>query len=435
MSEEITKTVELVSLRLNAGKAEALSYVYKTYGEILKEAVDIMQYKGITSWVKGIKELYRYFRQKYPDLPANYVQQAIRDAASRLKSFQKLKEKGLAYTEKPEVKQWTVSCGNKLWKLSFQGVEISTHAGWIRIPLLFHKQFYILYNSGWTLRSSCRWKIEDRKLRLYVFFRKTVEPNTNYSKVIGIDVNENNVTLFTLPDHKAITLVTNHSKIVLGYAYRRKAIQERHAHSLRSLRVALRKLRERNVKKALRDKVASLIAKIAKKENAILILEKLPKRFQEKVLKKSGLKSFDAHRLKQSAIRGIQNRIVEKALEYGVKVEFVDPKNTSRTCPRCGSSLNLMTGNAQRRGWKPRVLKCSKCGFTHDRDVIAAWNIAKKLDVSLMPWGSKGAHDPYVEWQVVTVNRKVEAQHPSLDGWQGKATFDYVKKVLAIEQS
>ncbi|AFU92045.1 IS605 ORFB family protein [Sulfolobus virus STSV2] len=416
MGEEVIKTVELVSLRLTAKKAEALSYVYKTYGEILKEAVNILHQKGITSWVKGIKELYKYFREKYPDLPAKYVDEAIRDAATRLKSFQKLKEKGLAYTEKPEVKQWTVSCHQKLWKLSFLGIEISTHKGWIRIPLLFHKQFYIHYNGGWTLRSTARWKIEDRKLTLYVFFRKIVEPNTNYSRVIGVDVNENNVTLFTLPDHKAITIVTNHSKVVLGYAYRRKAIQERHAHDKRSLRVALRKLREKNVKKALRDKVASIIAKIVKKENAALVLENLPKRFQDKALKKNGLKSFDSHRLMQSAIRGIQKRIVEKALEHGVKVEFVNPKNTSRTCPKCGASLTLMTGKAQRKGWQPRILKCKKCGFSHDRDVIAAWNIAKKLDVSLVPWGSKGAHDPHVEWQVATMNRKVEAQHPSLGG-------------------
>ncbi|MEM3203587.1 MAG: zinc ribbon domain-containing protein [Saccharolobus sp.] len=35
-----------------------------------------------------------------------------------------------------------------------------------------------------------------------------------------------------------------------------------------------------------------------------------------------------------------------------------------------------MMGDAQRKGWKPRVLTCSKCGFSHDRDVIGAWNIA-----------------------------------------------------------
>ena len=47
-----------------------------------------------------------------------------------------------------------------------------------------------------------------------------------------------------------------------------KAIHEKHAHTLRSLKVALRKLREKNVKKDLKNKTASFIAKIAKKENA-----------------------------------------------------------------------------------------------------------------------------------------------------------------------
>ncbi|MEM3338675.1 zinc ribbon domain-containing protein, partial [Saccharolobus sp.] len=66
-------------------------------------------------------------------------------------------------------------------------------------------------------------------------------------------------------------------------------------------------------------------------------------------------------------------------------------------------------------------LTCRKCEFSHDRDVIAAWNIAKKLDVSSMPWSSKGAHDPYVEWLVAMMNRKVEAQHPLLTvGGQGR---------------
>lgn len=225
MNEEITKTSVLVSLRLIAKKANTFSYVYKTYGEILKEAVNITHQKGITSWVKGIKELYKYFRAKYPELPSHYITEAIRNAAARLKSFQKLKEKCLAYTNKPEIKQWSVGCDNTLWKLTLQGVTISTHIGRINIPLLFHKQFYIHYNNGWVLRNSSRWKIEGRRLKLYVFFSKTITQNTNYSKVIGVNVNENNVTLFTLPDHKPITLVTNHSKILLDYEYKRSAWQ------------------------------------------------------------------------------------------------------------------------------------------------------------------------------------------------------------------
>ncbi|MEM3802559.1 MAG: hypothetical protein QW183_06985 [Saccharolobus sp.] len=40
------------------------------------------------------------------------------------------------------------------------------------------------------------------------------------------------------------------------------------------------------------------------------------------------------------------------------------------------SIISLMMGNAQRRVWKPRILSCSKCGFSYDRHVIGAWNIA-----------------------------------------------------------
>ncbi|MEM0486723.1 MAG: fumarylacetoacetate hydrolase family protein [Sulfolobales archaeon] len=35
---------------------------------------------------------------------------------------------------------------------------------------------------------------------------------------------------------------------------------------------------------------------------------------------------------------------------------------------------------------------------------------SRHLDVSPVPLGSKGAHDPCVEWSVTTVNRRAEAQ-------------------------
>ncbi|MEM2005694.1 MAG: transposase [Zestosphaera sp.] len=408
--ESLERTVLLVSPKLTSRKLTALSYVYEAYGEILREALDYMYSKNVASWVKAKKELYRYFREKYSELPSHYIHEAIRDASTRLKSFLKLEKKGLAYTDKPEVKRWSVGCDNQMWKLTLQGVSIATHTGWVKVPLLLHKQFYRYWNNGWSLRSSCRWKLVNGRLKLYVVFSKSMETRASYSKVVGIDINENNVTLFILPDNKAVTAVTNHSRIVLGYAYRRRILQKKHGNNTRSLRIAFRKLREKHVKRDLRNKVASFVVKVAREERAVVVLEKLPKRFQDRALEKNGLKSLDAHRLKQSAIRGIQKQVVEKALEHGVRVELVDPKNTSRRCPMCGSSLVPVTGNAQRRGWSPRFVKCTRCGFTHDRDVIGAWNIALKLNVSPVPLGSNGAHDPCVEWSVTTVNRRAEAQ-------------------------
>jgi len=35
---------------------------------------------------------------------------------------------------------------------------------------------------------------------------------------------------------------------------------------------------------------------------------------------------------------------------------------------------------------------------------------SRHLDVSPVPLGLKGAHDPCVEWSVTTVNRRAEAQ-------------------------
>jgi len=54
------------------------------------------------------------------------------------------------------------------------------------------------------------------------------------------------------------------------------------------------------------------------------------------------------------------------------------------------------TGNAQKNGWKPRVMKSPNCGFTHDRDVIGAINIDRKylIDGSPVPLGSTAAHEP-----------------------------------------
>ncbi len=71
-----------------------------------------------------------------------------------------------------------------------------------------------------------------------------------------------------------------------------------------------------------------------------------------------------------------------------------------------------MTGNAQRNGWKPRIMKCLKCGFMHDRDVIGAMNLVRKclLDVGRVPFTPKGAHDLHVEWLVATMKRGEEAQ-------------------------
>ncbi len=227
-SKILERTVILVSLPLTKAKIKVLNYIYQVYGRILAEALEYMWSNNISSWTKAKKTLYKKFRGRYSDIPSHYIHEAIRDASQRLKSFRKLKKRGLARANKPVIKRWSVGCDNQLWKLTLEGVRIATHKGWINIPLQFHKLFWRYYNGGWILRSSARWKLIGDKLYLYIVFVKDVEVKVDsLRKVYGIDINENNVTIYAYPDSRAITMVTNFSKAVLGYAHRRARIQQR----------------------------------------------------------------------------------------------------------------------------------------------------------------------------------------------------------------
>jgi putative transposase len=67
--------------------------------------------------------------------------------------------------------------------------------------------------------------------------------------------------------------------------------------------------------------------------------------------------------------------IVYKAQRSGVPVHFVDPRNTSRTCPSCG-----YVAKENRKTQASFV--CTSCGFAGPADVIAAGTIARRAPVS-----------------------------------------------------
>ena len=64
-----------------------------------------------------------------------------------------------------------------------------------------------------------------------------------------------------------------------------------------------------------------------------------------------------------------------KAQLRGVPVHFVDPRNTSRTCPACGHC-------AKENRKTQASFVCTSCGFAGPADVIAAGNIASRAAVN-----------------------------------------------------
>lgn len=68
--------------------------------------------------------------------------------------------------------------------------------------------------------------------------------------------------------------------------------------------------------------------------------------------------------------RRVLERISQRCQENGVQLVTVDPRNTSRKCPDCGS-VNKDNRNNER-------FRCISCGRTGDADIVGAENILHK---------------------------------------------------------
>jgi putative transposase len=120
--------------------------------------------------------------------------------------------------------------------------------------------------------------------------------------------------------------------------------------------------RERNRARDFMHKLTTAMARELRESNSGAIMKKL-KGVKHRVLNKS--KEWNRKISKWDA------RIFQFMLEYklrwlGLPVRYVNPRNTSRTCPLCSGSM------ASYRG---RLMKCRKCKLILDRGIVAVLNI------------------------------------------------------------
>ena len=365
---EATRTVVVPSVRLTEKKLEVFRELEDLYKQVLIELVDYGFRSNIDSFTRLKRDKYHELRGKLPQLPSHYIHTTCQDASTRIKSFNKLKKKGLAKSEKPVVNDVSIWLDDHLWKrIGYTTILIYTHKGWVSVELAPHKLYWRYINGGWVLRTQIKLKIdyECKRLLIYFVFAKTINVDENSAKhVISVDVNENNVAVKVLD--KVYILETGIKKITIGYARYREAVQ-----SVKGNGYASRAIhgRERKRKRDIRLKIANIIANTAKNLNAIVVLEKLPKQCPRNMIR-DVRDSALRHRIYQAGFRGMVKAVEKKCLEKGVPVAKIDPRNTSSKCPFCGSKL--MRGDA------PRQLKCSRCGFKAGRDIIAVLNLERK---------------------------------------------------------
>lgn len=150
----------------------------------------------------------------------------------------------------------------------------------------------------------------------------------------------------------------------------RKRLQTRRTHSAKRV---LRSLsgRERRFVQVTNHAIAKQISAVAKRTNRGIALEDLTHiRSRTRASKKQ-------RRILHSwAFADLQSKIAYKSRLIGVAVKLVDPRNTSRQCPECGSV------SKKNRPTRDKFV-CQSCGYTADADTNAACNIAGRAVIIL----------------------------------------------------
>lgn len=157
--------------------------------------------------------------------------------------------------------------------------------------------------------------------------------------------------------------------------YRKKMLNRRKNLQKKGTKAAKRKLKTISKKqnRFQRDKnhcISKSIIEKAKRLHYSIKLEDL-QGIRESVKAKKSTRS----KIANWGFYQLRSFIDYKAKLQGIKLEFVDPKNTSRTCPRC-SYIHKSNRKTQ------STFKCKQCGFEANADLVASWNIRDKAVVN-----------------------------------------------------
>ena len=146
------------------------------------------------------------------------------------------------------------------------------------------------------------------------------------------------------------------------YVHRRQRLQKR---GTRAARRKLRKIsgRQRRYQRNTNHGIAKRVVAKAQRLCCGIALEDL-RGIRDRIKARRRQRA----RLHNWAFGQLRQFIVYKAAKAGVPVVFVDPANTSRTCPVCGH-----VDKRNRRSQSE--FQCRRCGHAGPADVIAARNI------------------------------------------------------------
>jgi putative transposase len=346
-----------------------IHHLFAKYRRIVNELIEYAHSHRITSPRRLWYAKYHEMRQKHQTLPSHYIYVACRDAAGTYKSFVELKKLGMCEKERPVFKGRAIWLDNHLFKLDIGSwrASITLHGGrWVTLRLL-HGKYHDKFKNMKLGEARLVLK-DDNSLYLYVTFRQVVTlPEISAdAKIIAIDINENVIAYGN--NEFVERLETSEGIIRTRYFLKRRRIQSRiRGRGLRARLLEKYKGRERHRIREIYYNVAKKIIDKAREVGATVIVMEDLKRLNEKNM---GSKELNG-RIHRWGYRKFQQILEYQAKLCGLHVKYIDPRNTSRTCPVCGDELEESSNGH-------RLMKCQRCGLEEDRDVVAVRNLTRR---------------------------------------------------------
>ncbi len=193
------------------------------------------------------------------------------------------------------------------------------------------------------------------------------------------------------------------------YGVRRSEFYARHPNDRRVKQKFAGSRREKERLKQALNRVSKAIVEKAVENKEAIVLERL-KGIRKSHQKGNGKGRDSRRRANLWPFRQLQQQVGYKAAWAGVPVEFVNPKNTSKECSRCGCINRDL--KVTEREWR------CPCGAILDRDHNAAINIERRGKTPCLGVVRPGARgtDEAVKGNETTTAPILPAEAPKLGG-------------------
>lgn len=249
-------------------------------------------------------------------------------------------------------------CGDKGKQVKLEQDDKGNPLG-IRIPALFKKEIIPITLPKPLSGFIRNVEIFRRKKKWYLSYsyNTTIQPEIECQGICGVDRNskENVAVIAHIQSGDCAKLGPSLQDVKQNFRNRKSKIAKKGKTRL------LKKLSKKQLNKTkdTNHKVSRAIVDFAKKHCSVIVMEDLTGVKKGKIKRPSERKQWSYAQL--------QGFITYKAALCGIPIYYINPKNTSKECSRCGI-INTPNGKAY---------KC-QCGNLSHRDINAAFNIAKR---------------------------------------------------------